>query len=150
MLSITRTATPAAPRIADEDRPSRYTRDYYMTVDGTNPPEGMQRPGKWLVFLSRSRIDALWASVKRAVQGGRLGHLAAVTTALPHPSSTDPKKHVLFVYTRDADDPADVRRVRETLRQLGVSWKIPYKAGGPLGGGQHDVMAGGPAAKYYE
>lgn len=136
--------------IESVERPSHYTVGHYLEAAGPQPPDGTPHPGKWLVFVSRSRIDALWQNVERAVRAGRLGHRAAVTTALPHPSAPDPKKHVVFVYTRDANDPADVRRVREALRQLGVTWKIPYKSGGPTGAGEHDVTAGGPATKYYE
>jgi hypothetical protein len=110
----------------------------------------VRRPGKWLIFVSRSRIDALWDQVRRAVKAGRLGHAAKVSTALPNPLSPDPKKHIICVYTADEDNAVDVRRVREGLRQLGVTWKIPYKSDAATRDGQFEVTTGGPAAKYYE
>lgn len=135
-------AAPAASVTAADDRPSRFTGDHYLHATGPQPAEGsVRRPGKWLIFVSRSRIDALWDTIRRAVKAGRLGHAAKVSTALPDPQSPDPKKHVIWVYTSNEDDPADVRRVRDALRQLGISWKIPYKS---------DATAGDPAAKYYE
>jgi hypothetical protein len=153
---------PAAPRPAavaptrrsalrDDQRPSRFTGDYYLHA--TNPKSAdaaPRRPGKWMIFVSRSRIDALWESVRRAVESGRLGYAAKVSTALPSPLSPDPKKHVVCVYTPDEDDAADVRRVREVLRALGVTWKIPYKSDKTTRDGQHEVTTRGPAAKYYE
>jgi hypothetical protein len=133
---------PAAKVAAGDDRPSRFTGDHYLHATGPEPAEGLvRRPGKWMIFLSRSRIDAMWEVIRRAVAGGRLGHAAKVSTALPDPMSPDPKKHVIFVYTADEDDATDVRRVRDALRQLGVGWKIPYKS---------DTAKGDPAAKYYE
>lgn len=133
---------PAAAEPTTDERPSRFTGDHYLHATGPQPEEGsVRRPGKWLIFVSRSRIDGLWETVRRAVEAGRLGHAAKVSTALPDPLSPDPKKHVIWVYTGNEDDPADVRRVREALRQLGVSWKIPYKS---------DATTGDPAAKYYE
>jgi hypothetical protein len=127
---------------ADDERPSRFTGDHYLHATGRQAEDGaVRRPGKWLIFVSRSRIDALWDTVRRAVEGGRLGHAAKVSTALPDPHSPDPKKHVIYVYTGNEDDPADVRRVRDALRQLGISWKIPYKS---------DAGNGEFAAKYYE
>jgi hypothetical protein len=131
--------------------PSRFTGDYYLHATGPQSAEGSnRRPGKWLIFVSRSRIDALWDDVRRAVTSGRLGHAAKVSTALPNPLSRDPKKHVICVYTADEADAADVRRVRDGLRALGVTWKIPYKSDAATGAGQYDDPAGGPAAKYYE
>jgi hypothetical protein len=140
----------AAPTTTDE-RPSRFTGDYYLHATAPQSAEGsVGRPGKWLIFVSRSRVDALWEAIRRAVGAGRLGHAAKVSTALPNPLSPDPKKHLICVYTGDENDPADVRRVREALRQLGITWKIPYKSDAATRDGQYEVTTGGPAAKYYE
>jgi hypothetical protein len=144
-------ARPAATKSATDPRPSRFTGDHYLHVAGPQPAEGLvRRPGKWLIFVSRSRVDALWESVRRAVQAGRLGHAAKVSTALPDPLSPDPKKHVICVYTADEDNPTDVRRVRDALRALGITWKIPYKSDRATRAGQYEMTTGGPAAKYYE
>jgi hypothetical protein len=144
-------ATAATPVTAADDRPSRFTGDYYLHATGPQPAEGsVRRPGKWLIFVSRSRVDGLWNEIRRAVKAGRLGHAAKVSTALPNPTSPDSKKHCIFVYTADEDDPVDVRRVRDALRQLGITWKIPYKSDAATRAGQHEVTTGGPAAKYYE
>ncbi len=133
---------PATAPTATDGRPSRFTGDYYLHATGPERAEGsVRRPGNWLIFVSRSRIDALWETIRRAVEGGRLGHAAKVSTALPNPLSPDPKKHVICVYTADEDDPADVRRIRDTLRQLGITWKIPYKS---------DAATRAGATKYYE
>jgi hypothetical protein len=142
------------PRVAepalDGDRPSRYTADHYLHAKGPEPAEGSPRkPGKWLIFVSRTRVDALWDAIRRGVERGRLGHAAKVSTALPDPLSPDPKKHMICVYTANEDDAADVRRVRGALRGMGVTWKIPYKSDAPARAGQYEGMAG-PAAKYYE
>jgi hypothetical protein len=133
------------------DQPSKYTADHYLHATGPQREDGApRRPGKWLIFVSRSRVDALWNTIKRAVESGRLGYAAKVSTALPNPMSPDPKKHIICVYTPNEDDAADVRRVRDVLRGLGVTWKIPYKSDAATKAGQHEVTAGGPAAKYYE
>jgi len=143
-------AAKQAPTLADGDRPSRYTGDHYLHATGPEPAEGSpRRPGKWLIFVSRSRVDALWDAIRRAVESGRLGHAAKVSTALPDPLSPDPKKHMICVYTPNEDDAADIRRVRSVLRGFGITWKIPYKSDAGARAGQYEGMAG-PAAKYYE
>jgi hypothetical protein len=143
--------TTAATTTTTDERPSRFTGDYYLYASGPQPENGsMRRPGKWMIFVSRSRIDALWETIRRAVQAGRLGHAAKVSTALPNPTSPDPRKHIICVYTPNEDDATDVRRVRDVLRQLGVTWKIPYKSDAATRVGEHDVTTGGPAAKFYE
>ncbi len=148
----------AKPRAAERspepvisgDRPSRYTADHYLHAKAPERDEGTPgKPGKWLIFVSRTRVDALWDAIRRGVERGRLGHAAKVSTALPDPLSPDPKKHMICVYTPNEDDAADVRRVRAALRGMGVTWKIPYKSDAPARAGQYEGMAG-PAAKYYE
>jgi len=143
-------AKQAVEPMVGDDRPSRYTGDHYLHATGPEPAEGSpRRPGKWMIFVSRSRVDALWDAIRRGVERGRLGHAAKVSTALPDPLSPDPKKHMICVYTANEDDAADVRRVRAALRGMGVTWKIPYKSDAPARAGQYEGMAG-PAAKYYE
>jgi hypothetical protein len=150
-IQLLRPAEPAAVATATDERPSRFTGDYYLHATGPQPENGsVRRPGKWLIFVSRSRIDALWDQIRRAVETGRLGHAAKVSTALPDPLSPDPKKHLICVYTGNEDDPVEVRRVRDALRQLGITWKIPYKSDAATRVGQSEVTVGGPAAKYYE
>jgi hypothetical protein len=126
--SVESPRTASAP-MGTDPRPSVFTGDHYLHVAGPKPADGTaRRPGKWLIFVSRSRVDALWTEIRRAVERGRLGHAAKVSTALPDPMSPDPKKHAIYVYTANEDDAVDVRRVREVLRQLGIGWKIPYKS----------------------
>jgi Bles03-like protein len=132
---------PRAAATPTGESPSRFTGAHYLHATGPESAEGTpRRPGKWLIFVSRSRIDVLWDVVRRAVEAGRLGHAAKVSTALPDPMSPDPKKHMICVYTGNEDDPTDVRRIRDALRQIGISWKIPYKSD----------ASEGAAAKYYE
>lgn len=145
----------AEPRVVRSvpagDQPSRFAGDHYLHATGPQPAEGTApRPGKWLIFVSRSRVDGLWETIRRATERGRLGHAAKVSTALPEPTARDPKKHVIAVYTVDENDAADVRRVRDVLRGLGVTWRIPYKSDAAAKAGQNDEMTGGPATKYYE
>jgi hypothetical protein len=150
-IELSAPAEPTAAATGADERPSRFTGDYYLHATGPQPSDGLvRRPGKWLIFVSRSRIDALWETIRRAVKAGRLGHAAKVSTALPDPLSPDPKKHVICVYTADENDPTDVRRVRDALRQLGITWKIPYKSDAATRAGQYEMTTGGPAAKYYE
>jgi hypothetical protein len=132
-------------------RPSRFTGDHYLHAAGPEQVEGgPRRPGKWLIFVSRSRVDALWEAISRGVQQGRLGHAAMVSTALPDPAARPTKKHTIAVYTADENDAVDVRRVRDGLRALGITWRIPYKSETATRAGQNDEMVGGPATKYYE
>ncbi len=58
---------------------------------------------------------------------GRLGHEAKVSTAANPPVKAG-RPHVVCVYTYDYDDRADVMRVREELRALGILREITYKA----------------------
>lgn len=82
--------------------------------------------GKWLIFLPPEEIDAAWARVRDATCRKELGISAKVSTARPNPDSRDNRK-VIYVYTPDWRDEADVMRVRERLRELGFSERLGYK-----------------------
>ncbi|KAJ3158385.1 hypothetical protein HDU86_002851 [Geranomyces michiganensis] len=78
--------------------------------------------GKWLVFRSLKAIDKMWNRISRATVAGTLGTAAKVA-----PRSDNGTCHVVCIYTRDYTDAADVARVRDALRRLGVTERIVYK-----------------------
>ncbi|MBP2146873.1 hypothetical protein J2129_002327 [Methanofollis sp. W23] len=109
--------------------PSQTTQMYWITID--NPAAGALTPnnelaGKWLIFCEITEVDAIWKKVRDATVAGDLGLSAKVSTARPDPDSRDDRK-VVYVYTRDWSDEADVMRVREHLRALGITDRIGYK-----------------------
>lgn len=112
-----------------DDRPSAVTDRYWLLADRERGayPEPTAGSGKWLIFVSPERVDAMWATVKGATEAGRLGTAAKVATAKSSPLAGRSKDRVICVYTYDSDDELDVARVREELRKLGVRWPISYK-----------------------
>lgn len=103
-----------------------------------------------MIFVPRARIDELWATIRKATEEGYIGSQAKVSTARPNPNSADPSKHVICVYTDDADDEADIREVRQVLRDLGVSWKIPYKSDAATLAGKYQVRGNTRISTFYE
>ncbi len=82
--------------------------------------------GKWLIFLPPEEVDSAWTRVRDATCRNELGISAKVSTARPNPDSRDNRK-VIYVYTADWQDEADVMRVRERLRELGFEERLGYK-----------------------
>ncbi len=82
--------------------------------------------GKWLIFIPAGKADEAWRKVRDGTVNGLLGISAKVSTAKPNPDSRD-ERSVIYVYTRDWADEADVMRVRERLRDLGFLERIGYK-----------------------
>jgi len=81
--------------------------------------------GKWLVFVPRARVDAVWERIRQATEEGRLGIAAKVSTSRPSGyRSTD---HVICVYTRDCRDRTDVSDTLKGLRAIRVRGKLYYK-----------------------
>jgi hypothetical protein len=80
-----------------------------------------------MVFVKLNEVDAFWERVRNALQVGKLGDNAKV--------STDPSTHkaggvehrVVCIYSYDGADEDDVWRIRASLRELDVSWEIFYK-----------------------
>lgn len=109
--------------------PTKTTLMYWIVQDAPEVATGAmddEMAGKWLIFLQDDRADELWRKVRNATASGQLGISAKVSTAKPNPESRDERK-VIYVYTRDWADEADVMRVRERLREMGVIERIGYK-----------------------
>ena len=109
--------------------PGRTTRMYWIVQDAPGvQPDAIEDElaGKWLIFLPLERVDEAWIKVRDATCRNELGISAKVSTAKPNPDSRDSMK-VIYVYTPDWRDEADVMRVRERLRELGFVDRIGYK-----------------------
>ena len=135
----------------DERRPSETTEGFWIRA--VTPSRGYstatQRSGKWLLFVPRDQVDEAWEKVRRALERGRLGGSAKVSTARPNPNAADSENHVICVYTYDSDDVDDVMRIRDELRKLGFVNKIPYKTDEATVAGRYRVRGHRRVSKYY-
>ena len=109
--------------------PSKTTQMYWIVQDAPeSPPEAIEdeNAGKWLIFQEPDLADESWRKVRDNTVKLNLGISAKVSTSKPNPESRDNRK-VIYVYTKNWADEADVMRVRETLRTLGFTERIGYK-----------------------
>jgi len=109
--------------------PSKTAQMYWIVLDAPgSAPEAIEdeNAGKWLIFQEPDLADSAWKKVRDATVALELGISAKVSTAKPNPDSRDNRK-VIYVYTKDWADEADVMRVREKLRELGFVDRIGYK-----------------------
>jgi hypothetical protein len=111
-------------------KPSQVTDVYYIWAVRQKGvyPSPTDRNGKWLIFVDVSEVDEVWAKIKKATEEGRFGDRVKVATEKPNPIAIDPRKKVICVYTYDWTDQKDVKRIREELRKIGITNKIPYKS----------------------
>ena len=80
--------------------------------------------GKWLVFVPTDRVDALWGRIVKATLAGTMGSSAKVSPC----DKEDPDcRHVICVYNSDYRSKAEVDKLRDGLRRLGVKERIGYK-----------------------
>ncbi|KAL9952493.1 hypothetical protein ACROYT_G039759 [Oculina patagonica] len=80
------------------------------------------KSGKWCIYSTSARIDAIWTSVAKAVVSGTLGFAAKVSTRDP-----EKKTHVICVYTEDFTNEEQVRAVEKGLREVGITTAMSYK-----------------------
>lgn len=111
-------------------------------------PAATAESGKWLVFVPIAQVDEIWARIKQATKDGRLGQASKVATAAPNPHTVDPDKKVICVYTYSGDDEADVWRVREELKKLGITWTLSYKSDRATRSGQYSTSGHTKVSKY--
>lgn len=135
----------------DKGSPSSVLDEYWLFAQrGTSGyPSPTDRSGKWLVFVRSNEVDEVWAKIVLALNSGKLGEQAKVSTARPNPNSANPDKRVICVYTYDADDTDDVMRVRATLRELGFEAPIAYKPDTATSAGHYEVRGSKRISKYY-
>lgn len=133
-------------------KPSEVTDAYWIYAERKKGryPKPSQRSGKWLVFVDVKNIDEVWTRIKKATEEGRLGDSVKVATAKPNPNATNPDTKVICVYTYDWTDEKDIKRVREELRKLGITNKIPYKADEDTLSGKYRIRGNTRISKYYE
>lgn len=138
-------------RESDEMLPSQVTDRYWVYAYRKigDYPMDTENSGKWLVFVKLSDLDETWLKIKQAVEEGKLGCCAKSATALYNPSATDEMSKVICVYTYDWTDVEDVMRIREELRKLGITWKIPYKTDKDTMAGIYKKNGGKRISKYY-
>jgi hypothetical protein len=143
---------PAQFSVPADPKTSEVTDSYWLHAQrkiGTYPV-ATENCGKWLLFVPAAQIDAVWAKIKLATEEGRLGSSAKVATARPNPNATNPDTKVTCIYTYDWTDEADVRRIRQELRQLGITSKIPYKADQDTYAGRYAIQGHERISRYYE
>ncbi len=108
-------------------------------------PATTPKSGKWLLPLRPEKLDEVWPSVKQATEEGKLGQGSMAATAKPYPRTLKSGEKMICVFTYDWTDAEDARRVRQALRDLGITKKLRYKR-------DEDTRAGryGADYPYYE
>jgi transposase len=89
--------------------------------------------------LSTLIVSTRYGLIKKATEDGLLGDSAKCATMRPNSNAADPRTKLICVYTYDVADDTDCGRIREALRNLGITWKIPYKTNAATSQGRYAV-----------
>jgi hypothetical protein len=109
--------------------PTKTTHSYWIQQSKpgiVSDAVGLEQAGKWLIFIEPSLVDEAWIKVRNATVAGELGIGAKVSTSKENNDSRDDRK-VIYIFTANWADEADVMRVREGLKRLGFTDRIGYK-----------------------
>lgn len=139
-----------ADAVSPLDMADRYW-EYAQRKNGQYPAH-TARGGKWLIFVRDSNLNSTWTKVKTAVEQGKLGSLAKAPNRKRGSLSRtrNSNYNVICVYTYDWQDRQDVKRIREELRKIGISRKIPYKTDEDTERGIYRSNSSAKISKYYE
>lgn len=111
-------------------RPSDYSSVYWIEAKrgAGDHPAATANAGEWRATLPAAEVDAVWERVKALTERGELGYKSKVSTQ----GLVSRDERVLCARTYDAGDCADVERVGEALRTLGLRGLeyMPDKAAG--------------------
>lgn len=106
----------------DKDaQPSKVPGVYWIEVKPNAEGHAMPTPrtGEFRIATDAEHVDDLWATIKQATEAGQLGYKSKVSTRPAHGQPGDTER-MICVRTYDADDNADVERIRAALQGLGV------------------------------
>jgi len=133
-------------------KPSQVTDIYWLYASRKqgNYPKSTPNSGKWLIFVDIKNLDLVWEKIKAATENGLLGETSKVSTSKPNPNASKQNLKVICVYTYDYTDRADVVRIREELRRIGITNKIPYKTDTATLSEQYEVKGHKQISVYYE
>lgn len=94
-----------------------------------------ERAGVWIVAIGLGSFEQAWAAIRAATEAGALGPRARVVPAGTYrlPKAWTGPQLVIEVATYDATDEADIWRVRQAIRDLGISAALTYLAYGRAG-----------------
>lgn len=121
------------PNIAIEPKsklPMDITDSYWMyahVIHSHYPEPHLENNGKWLVFKEYQYLNDMWLNVLQALNDNLLGRGMKSSTSLYNPHAPNDYEGVICVYTYNYENVEDVMRIRQALRDIGVTWKIPYK-----------------------
>lgn len=73
-----------------------------------------EKVGKWMLFLPKFRVNAVWDKIKLAVTNGELWS-SKVSTTNPEEST-----YAIMIYTKDYTDLSDVIHVLDYLESSGI------------------------------
>jgi hypothetical protein len=99
-------------------QPSQLSAVYWIEAKA---PEAHPTPraGAIVIPTTLTDVDALWAKLKAATESGELGYKSKVSTS-PGKGQGHPDDRMIHLRVADCDDAADINRVREALRRLGL------------------------------
>lgn len=100
--------------------PSQSTGVYWIEARCAVMPALSARTGEWRIETTLAQVDQHWNVIRQATEAGQLGYKAKVSTA-PAQGQGQREQRMICIRTVDADDQADVERIRQELEQLGFS-----------------------------
>ncbi len=108
--------------VNQSDSPWLYARNNkYAYADETINPEKI---GKWMLFLPKDRVDAVWDQIKIAIVSGELWRSKVSTT------NSSKRSYAIMIYTKDYTDINDVINVLNYLESSDIKphyFTIKYK-----------------------
>ncbi|RMG84095.1 MAG: DUF1917 domain-containing protein [Chloroflexi bacterium] len=109
-----------------EAMPSRISGVYWIEAKPQNQTrQPTRRAGAWICHVTIDQVDTFWQQVKAATQNGQLGYKAKVCTSAPPGAPSDIRP--IYICTYDAEDSADVERVRQHISDLGLNGDWHYQ-----------------------
>jgi hypothetical protein len=102
----------------NEAIPSKMTGIYWIECKREENPSITPRTGEFRIVSTLAEVDALWVKIKEATESGKLGYKSKVSSISP---DADSSHRLICVRTYDAEDSADVERIRLALEGLGLS-----------------------------
>jgi regulator of replication initiation timing len=101
--------------------------NHWLSQENEKYRQRLAKMGRWLIFGKSEQLKGIWKKIQRHTTLGKLGVESRINLIKGHKDADC----VISIYTGDYSDEAEVKNVREKLRELGFAEPLQYQINFP-------------------
>lgn len=101
--------------------------NHWLTQENEKHRQRLEKMGCWLIYGKSEQLKLTWKKIQRHTSLGKLGVESRINVV----KGREEADCVISIYTADYTDEAEVKKVREKLKELGFTEPLQYQTNSP-------------------